>query len=204
MQWTVLIPVRAQAPGKTRLAGASVSPAEHERLVAAIRSDTIAAARAARSVARVVRVLDAPSEADDLTLMFVQSAPGLNAALAEAAEFAAAEWPADAVLALVGDLPALQPDDLEDVLAGAALHPVSFVPDAEGTGTTLLAVHPGVRLVPKFGQGSAARHAEQAVALPAKPGLQRDVDTEDDLAQAVELGVGPATRAALAEANACT
>ncbi len=76
----------------------------------------------------------------------------------------------------------------------------AFVADAEGTGTTLLVAAPGVTLDPRFGGGSAARHAASgAAALDGEwPGLRRDVDTPADLAAALALGVGPATRAALA------
>ncbi|MEO9108700.1 MAG: 2-phospho-L-lactate guanylyltransferase [Jatrophihabitantaceae bacterium] len=204
MQWTVLIPVRSLVGAKTRLVDASAGHMEHQSLVLAIRTDTIAAALTAHGVARVVRVLDRdePGEAGEPapdqagTISFVQRTPGLNAALREAAEYAAMTWPRDAVAALVGDLPALRPADLADALARAAAMPTAFVPDADGTGTTLLTACPPHRLQPEFGLGSAARHAAQAVALTAAPGLRRDVDTDADLAQAARLGFGPATAAA--------
>jgi 2-phospho-L-lactate guanylyltransferase len=127
----------------------------------------------------------------------VQTRPGLNAALTEAAEYAAAHWPVDGVAAVVGDLPALQPADLAAALTAAAAHQRCFVPDAAGTGTTMLAALPGTQLRPAFGAGSAARHAAVAVALDAAPGLRCDVDTAADLQAAADLGVGPATAAAL-------
>jgi 2-phospho-L-lactate guanylyltransferase len=101
------------------------------------------------------------------------------------------------VAALVGDLPALRPEELADALTAAAGHPRAFVPDAEGAGTTLLAVRPGVSLAPAFGAGSAARHGSGAVALDAGPGLRRDVDTAADLQAAADVGLGPATAAVL-------
>ncbi|MDP9408525.1 MAG: 2-phospho-L-lactate guanylyltransferase, partial [Actinomycetota bacterium] len=67
------------------------------------------------------------------------------------------------------------------------------------TGTVLLTAGPGVALEPTYGEGSLARH----VALGAArleldtPGLRRDVDTPADLAEAVGLGLGPATLALL-------
>jgi 2-phospho-L-lactate guanylyltransferase len=192
--WTVVIPAKGLADAKTRLLPASDDPAAHRRLVQAIRADTLAAARAAVGVARVLVVTDRPGEPGAL----VQTRPGLNAALEEAAEHAARCWPADGVAALVGDLPALRAGALSAALAAAARHRRAFVPDAAGTGTTLLAAHPGAQLAPAFGPGSAARHAEAAVQLDAEAGLRQDVDTAEDLQRAARLGLGPATAAVLA------
>jgi 2-phospho-L-lactate guanylyltransferase len=140
VRWTVVLPVKTLPAAKSRLLSASASPAAHRRLVEAVRADTLSAARAAAGVARVLIVTDQPGMPDAL----VQQRPGLNPALAEAAAHAAREWPADGVAALVGDLPALRPEELADALTAAAGHPRAFVPDAEGAGTTLLAVRPGV------------------------------------------------------------
>jgi 2-phospho-L-lactate guanylyltransferase len=192
--WTVVIPAKAVRDAKSRLLPASDGPDGHRRLVEAIRADTLAAARAATGVARVLLVTDRPG----LPGAIVQTRAGLNAALAEVAEHAARTWPGDGVAALVGDLPALQPAALAEALAAAEAHQHSFVPDAAGTGTTLLAAAPGATLRPAFGLGSAARHAVHATALPAAPGLRRDVDTAADLHAAAELGLGPATAAELA------
>lgn len=191
MRWTVLLPVKTLPAAKTRLLPASDSAAAHRRLVEAVQADTLAAARAADGVARVLIVTDRPG----LPNALVQTRPGLNPALAEAAEHAAEHWPADGVAALVGDLPALRPDELASALAAAIAHPRSFVPDAAGTGTTLLAARPGIALEPAFGPGSAARHGSVAVALDAGPGLRRDVDTADDLRAAAAVGLGPETAA---------
>lgn len=188
----MLIPTKALPGAKTRLAAVSADPAAHRRLVAAIRQDTVAAARAADGVARVVVVTDRGVPGDTT---FVQRTPGLNPALEEAAAAATARWPDDGVVALVGDLPALTPAELADALRAAASHPRSFVADHAGTGTTLLAALPGVALSPTFGPGSAARHAAVAVALNAGPGLRHDVDTADDLRAAAAVGLGAATAA---------
>jgi 2-phospho-L-lactate guanylyltransferase len=200
VRWTVLIPVKSLPEAKSRLTGASADPAAHARLVRAIRADTIAAARAAEGVARLVLVVDGPGADASGEIAFVQTAPGLNAALAEAADEARARWPHDAVAALVGDVPALRPEDLAAALAAAAAHERAFVVDAAGTGTTLLTAAPGSAFLPRFGAGSAQRHAGVATALEAAPGLRCDVDTSTDLQLAVELGVGTATRTELRHA----
>jgi 2-phospho-L-lactate guanylyltransferase len=191
-----VLPVKALPAAKSRLLPASTDRAAHRRLVEAVRGDTLSTARAADGVARVLVVADRPGLFSAAEVL-VQSRPGLNEALAEAAEHAARTWPTDGIAALVGDLPALRPEELAAALAEAVAHDRSYVPDAAGTGTTMLAVRPGTPLEPAFGPGSASRHATAATALPAGPGLRQDVDTEADLWAAAELGLGPATAGAL-------
>lgn len=192
-----MIPIKLLPEAKSRLLGATADPSAHARLVLAIRADTIAAARTAAGVARIVLVTDRPG-APGTDPVLVQSRPGLNAALREGADHAAAHWPAEGVAALVGDLPALRPEDLGEALALAHGHLRAYVPDAAGTGTTLLTAVAGQPLRPAFGVGSAARHAVSAATLTARTGLRADVDTPADLTAALALGVGPATSAALA------
>lgn len=94
--------------------------------------------------------------------------------------------------AVLPDLPALTATALLDVLALAP----GFVADAAGTGTTMAI---DADLQPVFGPGSAAAFGAAGLpALPAAPGLRCDVDTAQDLARAVALGVGPHTSAHLA------
>lgn len=197
MRWTLLIPAKALPAAKSRLAAMSDDPEGHRRLVEAIRADTIAATRSVPAVARVLVVTDVGVPGPELV---VQMAPGLNAAIREAAAVAAGSWPQDGIAALVGDLPALRPDELSTALDAAATVPAAFVPDRDGTGTTLLTATPGHALRPEFGPGSAARHRRRSTPLDAGPGLRHDVDTADDLrAAAAELGVGPATGDVLAQ-----
>jgi 2-phospho-L-lactate guanylyltransferase len=193
VQWTVLIAAKSLPHAKSRLldSGEGLDPDAHARLVLAIRDDTIAAAAAAANVSRVVLVADAPGLGGEHVV--VQQAPGLNPALREGAAHAARQWPGDGVAALVGDLPALRPEELAEALDLAARHTHAYVADAEGTGTTLLTAAPGSALQPQFGAGSAARHAASAVALDAGPGLRHDVDTAADLQAAARVGLGPRT-----------
>jgi len=128
----------------------------------------------------------------------------LNAALRHGAAVAARRWPGTGLAALTADLPAVSPAELAAALraAGAAPGLAAFVPDAAGVGTTLYAVPPGGEFRPLFGGASRARHAA-AGAIELDPGaftgLRRDVDTPDDLREALALGVGPFTRAVAAD-----
>ena len=207
MRWTVLIPVKSLPGAKSRLARRGDDGRAHARLVEAIRADTIAAVLACPQVARAVLVTDrVPDRVPDRasaravprgTEVVVQRSPGLNGGLRDAAQEAARRWPDDGVAALVADLPALRAEELSQALRSAQMAG-GFVRDHAGTGTTLLAAAPGTQLAPQFGPGSAHRHGATAPELPAGAGLRHDVDTPDDLERAVEIGVGPATRAALA------
>lgn len=179
-------------PGAKNRLARGLSAEQHALLVDAIRSDTLSAVQAAERVARIVVIGDIPGPGVTL----VQRSRGLNGALRDGWRFAVQQWPADGVAALVGDLPALRPAELSATLDQAATLPRSFVPDASGMGTTLLAATPGAVLNPRFGHGSAARHlASGGHSLEAGPGLRHDVDTLADLTDAVAIGVGESTAA---------
>ena len=200
MRWVVVVPVKPAADGKTRLAGV-LSASARERLVRAMALDTIAAAVATADVVRVVVVTaDVPLRTSLATSVDLVDEPGggLNAAIRAGIDRASDGDAAVAVL--LGDLPALRPDDLADALEMASVHERAFVADVDGTGTTLLAALPGVALDPQFGSGSAAAHELAGLvrlAVVATSTVRRDVDVPDDLAEVARLGVGPATHSVL-------
>jgi 2-phospho-L-lactate guanylyltransferase len=201
--WSVVIPAKRLAVAKTRLrpltADRHDAEAAHRELVLALLADTVAAAVACRLVRSVLVVTDDPAAVGvvaDLGAATVADEPdgGLNPALEHGARTVAGT----AVAALSSDLPALRPEELATALEVAAGSARAFVPDAQGTGTTLLTAV-DTELLPRFGPGSAEAHVTSgAVALSgAWPGLVRDVDTEADLRAALALGVGPRTTAVL-------
>jgi 2-phospho-L-lactate/phosphoenolpyruvate guanylyltransferase len=128
----------------------------------------------------------------------------LNAALRHGAAVAARRWPGTGLAALAADLPAMSPAELAAALRAAGTAPggAAFMPDAAGVGTTLYAAPPGAEFLPLFGGASRARHAAAGateLALAGMTGLRRDVDTPDDLREALALGAGPFTRAVAAD-----
>ena len=194
--WTVVVPAKLLARAKTRLAPltAAAGPAVHAELVLALLADTVAAAVASPAVTGVLVVTDEPRAVELVTALGARTAPdapaaGLNPALVHGAGLACG-----AVAALSSDLPALRTAELTAALSAAGQERRSFVADADGTGTTLLAVTAGP-LDPRFGPGSAAAHAGSgAVPLGGGwPGLRRDVDSPVDLRAAAGLGLGPRT-----------
>lgn len=126
------------------------------------------------------------------------SAPGLN----EAVRYAVAGLGRSPIAVLTADLPAMRAAELAEALRQGMAHPASFVADAEGTGTVLL-MGRADRLRPGFGAESANRHRKAGfVELTGDwPGVRRDVDTVDNLLEAVALGVGPHTAKLLADTD---
>jgi len=197
--WVVVVPLKAATVGKSRLRGEGRA----DELVRAIGLDTVEAASAAASVARVIVVTaDAATAAEAAGIpgveVVAETEPlGLNAAIALGAA-AAGDAPR---AALLGDLPALHPDDLDAALAAAAAVDRGVVPDADGTGSTLVTAGVGVAWASLFGADSFARHRTLGcvpIEVPAASGLRRDVDTAEQLAAAASLGLGPRSAALLA------
>lgn len=196
-QWSIVVPAKRLALAKTRLRPLTEASggAAHDALVLALLADTVSAAVACPAVAEVVVVTDDPAAADVVRALGARTLPdepdrGLNAALEHGARHASGP----AVAALSSDLPALRPTELAAALLAAAAAPRCFVPDAHGTGTTLLTAL-GTPLLPRFGTLSAQAHRDGG-ARPLTgewPGLVRDVDTPGDLWDALALGAAPRT-----------
>src|SRR4051812_14447089 len=189
--WTVIIPVKPAAIGKSRLGlGAE--------LARAIALDTVAAAAACDTVGRVIVVTaDAAFLPPGAEVLLERTPSGIDAAVAAGAALAGIDTPR---AALLGDLPSLVPEELAGALAAAARLARAFVPDQESTGTTLVTASPGVELLTAFGEGSAAKHRSLGLvelALPAGSSVRSDVDTPAQLEIAARASLGDATRAAL-------
>jgi 2-phospho-L-lactate guanylyltransferase len=208
--WTLVLPVKGGPRAKTRL-GAPPSVA------AALALDCLDAVLACDAVRNCVVVSADRATQRSARLagakVVTESRPGSGLIAAVADGLAATSrrpWCGRPAAVLLADLPALRPEDLRAALDAArtALHggraPMAAVPDADGTGTVLLAARTPARLDPAFGPDSFAEHLRRgAVPLPLDlPRLRRDVDTPGDLDAALALGVGPRTASALAERTA--
>ncbi|WP_238702518.1 NTP transferase domain-containing protein [Microbacterium caowuchunii] len=195
----VVVPLKGAAVGKSRLQG-------DEDLVRAIGLDTVEAASAAASVSRVVvvtgdRATAAAAAALPGVEIVTEADPrGLNAAIALGVA-AAADAPR---AALLGDLPALRPADLDAALRAAASVDRAVAADGDGTGSTLVTARAGVAWASAFGAESFDRHVALGcvpLELPADSRLRHDVDTAAQLAVAQTLGLGPRTTALLPPAG---
>lgn len=199
--WRLVVPVKQADQAKTRLH--APAPLARPDLARAIALDTLEAVCRALPPADVLAVTSDEVVAPGAAALGARVVPdpgaGLNAAVRAGIRAAlcpavTAGTPPPGVAVLLGDLPALRPDDLLAALRDCAAHDRAIVPDHDGTGTVLLTAAPGILLEPGFGPGSATRHAASATLLtPDLPRLRRDVDDLADLQAATTLGVGPRT-----------
>jgi 2-phospho-L-lactate guanylyltransferase len=198
--WSLVIPVKRLSAAKTRLV--PLPTARRADLALAFVHDCVTAALAAPEVGRVLVVTADDVAAEGLAGLGARIAPEpeaadgvdrLNAAIVFGAGRSGYEWPDLRVGALTGDLPSLRTEELSAVLRrGAAIDGRSFVPDAAGSGTTLLLGAADGTLDPRFGADSRARHARSGAAelFGAGRSVRQDVDTLADLESALRLGVG--------------
>jgi 2-phospho-L-lactate/phosphoenolpyruvate guanylyltransferase len=200
----LVIAVKRLTAAKTRLAPVFSAPTR-ESVVLAMLIDTITAASAVPALSAITVVTPDEFAADAARQLgarvLADPTPDghrnpLNNAIT-AAEAAMREETSN-IVALQGDLPALQPQELAEAIVAARGYERSFVGDRHGTGTSALFAF-GVALDPQFGADSAQRHSHSgAIELTgAWPGLRCDIDTPDDLMVARRLGVGAATTQAI-------
>lgn len=179
--WTAIVPWKTAGRRKTRLAPA-LSPPERDRLAQALFDRVISVLQACPAVGRISVLSETRPTRDDLDWL-PDRGRGLNAEL-QAAQIAGPR------LIIHADLPLVTADDVETLLT-AARGGGAIAPDRHGTGVNALALDTGVTVRFRFGPDSFARHQRQAGArltVVARPGLALDVDTPDDLAEALRLG----------------
>ena len=170
--WTIVIPVKGAAVASKSRFG----PGDHRDLTLAMALDTVEAALA---VAPVIVVTVGGAEFQSLGARVVQER---GTDLIEAIEQGLGEASGNTA-ALLGDHPALLPDELRAALTAAAAHPLAMVADHDGSGTALVTALAGVRHRLAFGAGSRAAHvANGYTELTGQwPGLTRDIDVPDHL-----------------------
>ena len=156
----LVIAVKRLTAAKTRLAPV-FSAATRESVVLAMLIDTITAASAVSALHSVTVVTPDEVAADAARQLgarvLIDPTPEghrnpLNNAIAAAETAIREETPN--IVALQGDLPALQPQELAEAITAARDYPRSFVGDRHGTGTSALFAF-GVGLDPHFGPDSA-------------------------------------------------
>ena len=203
--WGAVVPVKHLDVAKSRLA--AYGDAARRELALAFAADVVTATLECPAVVQVLVVTDDPSAATVLARLGAVVVPddpdaGLNPALDHGSDLLRAADAGLSVVTLSADLPALRPADLGQVLAAVPSGGRAFVADWAGTGTTLLAAAAPAPLAPHFGPGSRRRHVDSgAVELPGTAALRRDVDTPEDLAAALLLGVGRRTAAVAARVS---
>ena len=203
--WSVVFPVKALAAAKSRLSSGSPTPGE---LALAFFRDALAAAVATPRVGRVVVATSDPrvrATAESAGALVIDDVghPGINAAARWGARHCGA---GHGIAVIVSDLPCLTPRSLDAALSAAEQHATSFLADLDGTGTTMWCATASHAVDPRFGIDSRRAHldsgaidivAEHPEAVADLERARCDVDTDRALQRARDLGVGPATVAAL-------
>jgi 2-phospho-L-lactate/phosphoenolpyruvate guanylyltransferase len=190
MRTAAILPVKRFSRAKQRLS-ASVADGVREELARAMVADVMLALAQTAAIERTILVTrehavaaavreHEPVVLDDPAESGQSAAASLGVRHALAAGF-------ERVLCVPGDCPALDPEELEDLL-GAESRGVVIVPDRHGAGTNGLLLCPPDAIEPAFGPGSCERHrglaraAGVAVRVERPSSLLLDVDTGADLA----------------------
>jgi 2-phospho-L-lactate guanylyltransferase len=187
----ILVPVKNLENAKQRLAVA-LSPMERSRLAAAMLEDvldTLARCPAASEVAVVTGDRQAQQLAGKHGFSLVEDSrnPGETGAIEEATRVCL-ERGASYTLVVPADIPLVQTDEIEQILAAGTRHHAVLVPSASGRGTNAALRRPGDLFPLRFGNDSfkphlaAARATGKAVHVMHLAGVGLDVDEPSDLA----------------------
>jgi 2-phospho-L-lactate/phosphoenolpyruvate guanylyltransferase len=191
MRTCAVLPVKRFDDAKQRL-DRTLNAGTRRALAEAMVSDVLHGLRRAQGVDKVI-VVTGESGAEALARAYdAESIPDDDRGHSHAARSGvdwALEREYDRVLLVPGDCPALDPNEIDELVRdGLSAPDVVIVPDRHGEGTNALLLAPPDAIAPSFGPGSRARHEQAAEAAGARwriaepRSLVLDVDTAEDLA----------------------
>ncbi len=171
MTKAILIPIKEPARVKTRLSNL-LTLEERQRLVWAMFEDVceaVAASTKARSVFIVTSFRRAARHAQSLGFeVLLEEKQESESASIDVASRILRERGFDGVMRLPADIPLLEPEDLDRLLAVELTRPAALlVPSFEGTGTNAILRTPPDLFPSRFGPGSLALHKEEAAQVGA-------------------------------------
>jgi 2-phospho-L-lactate/phosphoenolpyruvate guanylyltransferase len=203
MRTAAILPVKRFSAAKQRL-GADVAEDLRAELAKAMVGDVLSALRDCSAIDATIVVTSEPVVAAAAryigATVLEDTAESGQSAAASIGLARAVEDGFERALCVPGDCPALDPDELTDLL-GSRESGVTIVPDRHDTGTNGLLLAPPDAIAPSFGPDSRARHeqlakaARAAVRVQRLPSLVLDIDTAEDLAVLRERLRGEAIRA---------
>ncbi len=212
MRTVAILPVKHFSRAKRRL-GLSVADPLRLELARAMVGDVLAALEECAEVHRTIVVTREQSvalaaEAQGAIVVLDSAEEGQSAAATLGLERARIEG-FQRALCVPGDCPALDPAEIDALLAAAGeARGVVVIPDRHGTGTNGLLLCPADAIAPSFGPGSCERHRELARAAGVPCRIERpsslllDIDTGADLAALRERLSGDRPGAARADGRA--
>lgn len=190
MRTLAILPVKSFPVAKQRLSSGLEAPLRRQ-LVEFMLCDVLCALSATEvDEVIVVTAGDAAAQIarEQGARVLIDAEEGHNAA-ASLGVAEALRAGAERVLLVPGDCPALEPQEVNQLLArDAGERSLIIVPDRHGTGTNALLIRPPDALAPAFGPGSCQRHARLAESAGVAyeivhvPSLALDIDTPEDLA----------------------
>jgi len=203
MNADVVIAVRGGPGAKSRLAG-RLDPERREALVEAMLADMLVALAACPAVLRTYVTTPTPSLARraaraGAVVILEQDTGDLNAAFDRARRRIAAADPDATLVLLPGDLPRLDPAELEACLEAAGPDRLVLAPASADGGTGALVLRAGAPLPLAFGPGSFGKHLAAARTLGLSAEVVRasslgfDIDRPADLDALRAMGSGAAT-----------
>ncbi len=205
--WAI-VPVKTFAQAKQRLASV-LSGEERARLAEALLCDVLEQLSALSRLEGILVVTADPSAAQiagSFGARHIQdfSESGVNNAVARGLDaLPSAECP---VAIIAADVPFATATEIAEALSHLEQHPVVLTPAEADGGTNLLALRRTGLIEPSFGEGSFARHREQARRLNLSCGIFRakglghDIDRAGDLLPPAGAG-GKRVRALLDHLN---
>jgi 2-phospho-L-lactate guanylyltransferase len=189
MRTIAILPVKSFFRAKQRLSS-GLEPPLRRQLAEFMLHDVLSGLNATDlDEVIVVTASDAAAEiAHDLGARVVSDAEEGHNAAASLGVAEAVQAGAVRVLLVPGDCPAVEPEEVNQLLARTAgPRSLIIVPDRHGTGTNALLIRPPDALTPSFGPGSCQRHARLARSagiaceIVEVPSLALDIDTPEDL-----------------------
>jgi 2-phospho-L-lactate guanylyltransferase len=180
-----LIPLKARAHGKRRLAGVLGDAARMALVTRMFRHVLTVLRECAELEGIAVLTPDGDALPPDVLHLHDDGAE-LNQALSAALASLSARGVSRAVV-IAADLPRLTAAEVTALIAASLASGIALAPDRHGTGTNALALALPSSLPLQFGVGSFERHLEAAARLVRSPGIVRlpglacDVDEPQDL-----------------------
>jgi 2-phospho-L-lactate/phosphoenolpyruvate guanylyltransferase len=187
----LLLPIKDLRHAKQRLVGL-LTPDERLALAQAMLADTLRAVRGTQKAEKIFVVTNyqpAIQAASELGWEILREEQQISeSASVDAASCICAQRGVTALLRLPVDLPLLRSSHIDELLAIECAAPeMVIVPSRDGTGTNALLRTPPTLFPSHFGEGSFAKHCEEAhragarVIIRRNEWLEMDVDEGNDL-----------------------
>ncbi|MCS4540703.1 MAG: 2-phospho-L-lactate guanylyltransferase [Euryarchaeota archaeon] len=204
MKIFAIIPIAKLTKGKSRLTS-TLNLAQRKQLILVMLRDILRAISKTNVIDKIIIVTPETSLENFLSsaIFLKDDKNNIDEAVAIATNFAVKNG-ADATLFLPGDIPLLQPIDIEKIVSLSEENSIVISPSKDG-GTSALLRMPANIIGTKFGKNSLVEHIKRAykkrvkVKMYLSQNLTFDVDEPADLEKVLQNGKGTSTSKLLKE-----